>query len=806
MATTTNTVKYVVDSTQAERALGNIQKESQKVNETFGKLKGVIAGLAIGSFITNAYQMAAAINDVATASSISVQSVLGFRDAIAANGGEASAALDGISKFSQAINNAAEGSKAAQDSFLTLGVTLNDLRTMSEQDLLNKVVVGLGKMEAGAQRTAIGIDLFGKKFKTVDYDGAAASLNKFTAAASGAAGGISAADKAEENFSKAFLNLQTETLKALKPVSELAVKMTEAGSAFSEFVAPVLKVVGTLALLWGGTRLIMIAWAALSTTTTAVAAAFTGVGAGLTALRAGFAGLGTTATRFIGQLKAIWREGAITQKTIEILGWRFGKFKEAMTLIGGGLSALAKPFIAFGGMIAALFPKDVFDGLVSAVDALWNKIGNMFSDSPVIAESANIRQEVGNLREMENNYRKEQQKGIDSSKRAVQDAGKAERDSLEKTLGLYRESIIESNNKYQAETDGISLSLEQRTKLEASLAAESNYLKELATLKQRYNELSKSTSPTDKAAAEAVAAAIKELTEAYNKQKPAIEALTDARLKKLSADQLELFKTKSLIDAENRLQDLRDTMATSTMTTIEKKYYDIEKAAKAAGKAAIEAEEARLNRKLTESEKGEFEKIANAKVKTEKELTQADYDHARSFETGWKQAYINWQETVTDQSAIARQSFTKTVDGMTDLIMNFAKTGKFEFKSFINDIVAMLLRSEIQQTMAKIFTANKVGSAGSGGMFGGLGSLLGFANGGTIPTNNPVLVGERGPEILTGAAGRTVIPNNQLGGATAITYNINAVDARSFQQLVAANPEFIYAVTLKGQRSMPGGR
>jgi hypothetical protein len=40
-------------------------------------------------------------------------------------------------------------------------------------------------------------------------------------------------------------------------------------------------------------------------------------------------------------------------------------------------------------------------------------------------------------------------------------------------------------------------------------------------------------------------------------------------------------------------------------------------------------------------------------------------------------------------------------------------------------------------------------------------------------------------------------------GKTVVTYNINAVDARSFRQLVASDPEFIYTVTQAGRRRIP---
>jgi hypothetical protein len=43
------------------------------------------------------------------------------------------------------------------------------------------------------------------------------------------------------------------------------------------------------------------------------------------------------------------------------------------------------------------------------------------------------------------------------------------------------------------------------------------------------------------------------------------------------------------------------------------------------------------------------------------------------------------------------------------------------------------------------------------------------------------------------------------GGSTVI-YNINAVDAPSFQQLVARDPKFIHAVAEKGRQNLTGTR
>jgi hypothetical protein len=70
-----------------------------------------------------------------------------------------------------------------------------------------------------------------------------------------------------------------------------------------------------------------------------------------------------------------------------------------------------------------------------------------------------------------------------------------------------------------------------------------------------------------------------------------------------------------------------------------------------------------------------------------------------------------------------------------------------------------------------------------------------------IPSGKFGVVGENGPELVSGPA--QVTPMN--GGGN-VTYNISAVDALSFKQLVARDPGFIHAVANKGGRAVPSRR
>ena len=210
---------------------------------------------------------------------------------------------------------------------------------------------------------------------------------------------------------------------------------------------------------------------------------------------------------------------------------------------------------------------------------------------------------------------------------------------------------------------------------------------------------------------------------------------------------------------------------------------------------------------LPEAERAAREKEINAifaeRIEQTKAQNEQDIKNQENFGKGFEKAFKTYAESAKNNFETAGRIFGKITQGMEDQIVDFAKTGKFEFRGFLNSVLEELLRSQVRSLIAQTF----------GGMFGMPGKsasplaglIPGFAAGGLIGTNGPVIVGERGPELLVGASGNRVIPNDQLASGT-VNYNISAVDAQSFKQLIASDPSFIYAVTEQGRRTVPSGR
>jgi len=136
----------------------------------------------------------------------------------------------------------------------------------------------------------------------------------------------------------------------------------------------------------------------------------------------------------------------------------------------------------------------------------------------------------------------------------------------------------------------------------------------------------------------------------------------------------------------------------------------------------------------------------------------------------------------------------------------FVETGKFKFGDFRKSVIQDLLKIQVRATATNI-----LGYGSS--LFG----LPGRASGGPVSSNTPYIVGEKGPELFIPQASGTIVPNNALptspvtavstpASNTIVNYNINAVDAQSFKQMIAADPSFLYAVSEQGRRRIPGAR
>lgn len=130
-----------------------------------------------------------------------------------------------------------------------------------------------------------------------------------------------------------------------------------------------------------------------------------------------------------------------------------------------------------------------------------------------------------------------------------------------------------------------------------------------------------------------------------------------------------------------------------------------------------------------------------------------------------------------------RRAGENAFTGLGNLVANFVRTGKLDFKGFAQSIIADLARIAAQAAIT--FAIKKALQA-----FGGpIGSFFGgfLAEGGRTKANEAYITGERGPELFIPDSAGTVVSNSDLGGVGGvvnINFNINAVDAESIDELL----------------------
>jgi hypothetical protein len=179
-------MNFTVDAnvSPAVRNLDKLQNRVEKLNDSFENMRGALAGLALGAFAVSAIKFADSMQDLSNATGIAVNSIVGLTKTFQASGGDAEQARQAIIKLSLSIAEAADGGKNAQLAFKSVGVSLEDIARLSEEDILAKTIDGLARIQDPATRLKTAVELLGKGARGIDFTAVAAG---YTSAAAEAA-------------------------------------------------------------------------------------------------------------------------------------------------------------------------------------------------------------------------------------------------------------------------------------------------------------------------------------------------------------------------------------------------------------------------------------------------------------------------------------------------------------------------------------------------------------------------------------------------------------------------------------------
>lgn len=199
-----------LDAGEFNKNLGIAQERLKGFNQSIITSRLGVAAIATGFAVaaTSAIRFADGINDVAQASELSVQTVLRLNEALVTNGGKADAASQMVTKFSRSVYEANHQNEDMQKAFQKLGISMEDLRTKSMEQLLTKGLKGFKELRDVTERTGVAFDVFGRSAKGVDLSGAADTFERNKKS-------FKDAQEAFESIGNALDNLQkiSETMK-----------------------------------------------------------------------------------------------------------------------------------------------------------------------------------------------------------------------------------------------------------------------------------------------------------------------------------------------------------------------------------------------------------------------------------------------------------------------------------------------------------------------------------------------------------------------------------------------------------------
>ncbi len=384
-----------INGAPALTTLNKVESNLSKLKTSFGGLQAVLAGLFTTAVIGNALKFADNINDISLATGVATQNILGLNAALLTNGGNSESAAKMLTKLSLSVEDANSGALKTSDAFSELGISLNDLKSLSDTDILNRTILGLSKISDASKRAALATSILGKGAKGVDFVGVGGDIGKATQEAAKYTASVEKAAAAQDKITQAINQFQLSLLKALDPLLTFVASLKP--EQIEKFVDALVKIGGAAAaiatvatsLSYLGKLIIGIGlyWAG----------AMTKISSGAAAMKAGVGGLIDTVVIFFKVLKnytiPAWLTSGVSiftklEGTIGMLVKRFGFLATSAGAAALGIGAFATGIgeailviagvataaYAVGEIIDAMFDTKIIQTFTEGLDVVWSKL------------------------------------------------------------------------------------------------------------------------------------------------------------------------------------------------------------------------------------------------------------------------------------------------------------------------------------------------------------------------------------------------------------------------------------------------
>lgn len=259
--------KYIADLNRAESATKSFSQSAQKnlsgSENSFQKLGGgidllhrrltglgtAIAAIGFGALARSSLEFASSIKDLSDSTGVAVDDLLRLGNALVQAGGKADKMPELMVKFSQSIEDAATNAGKSLYNFEKLGIGLDTIAQLDQQQLFVKTLEGLAKMAPGVERTTRMVELFGKAGRTLDPKELLEKLTAGGASAGQYSANIKRAAELSDQLALAQQKLGTAFIVAFGPaiqtLSDFATKINSSREAMDSLIST-LKVVGVV--------------------------------------------------------------------------------------------------------------------------------------------------------------------------------------------------------------------------------------------------------------------------------------------------------------------------------------------------------------------------------------------------------------------------------------------------------------------------------------------------------------------------------------------------------------------------------
>jgi hypothetical protein len=166
-----------IDNEEANKSIAKTEEKAESLGSKLGngvktaaKWGAAIVGgatAAVGGLIAVTNQTAEyadEIDKLSERTGINREELQRWKYAASQSGADIGKLETGMKKLSDVMADAMNGNEKAAESFAALGISIDDLKNKSQEEIFSEVMNSLADMEQGAVRNALGNDLLGKSY------------------------------------------------------------------------------------------------------------------------------------------------------------------------------------------------------------------------------------------------------------------------------------------------------------------------------------------------------------------------------------------------------------------------------------------------------------------------------------------------------------------------------------------------------------------------------------------------------------------------------------------------------------------